>query len=92
MDWNTVRQAHPNRWLIIEALEAHTEGDRRELDRLSVIEECRDGAAAFERYQALHQQFPERELYFVHTARERLTILERQWLGIRRVHATDAPG
>ena len=90
MDWNVVRQAYPDRWLIIEALEAHTEGNQRQLDRLAVVEECRDGAASFQRYQALHQQYPERELYFVHTAREQLTILERQWLGIRRAHAADA--
>jgi hypothetical protein len=32
----------------------------------------------------LHQQSTERELYFVHTAREHLVILERHWIGPRR--------
>ena len=92
MDWNAVRQTYPNRWLIIEALQAHTAGSQRQLERLAVVEECPDGGAAMQRYQALHQQYPERELYFVHTAREQLVILERQWLGIRRAHATDTTG
>ena len=90
MNWNAVRQAYPNRWLLVEALAAHTEGSQRHLDRLAVVEECHDGAAAFERYQELHQQYPDRELYFVHTTREQLTIFERQWLGIRRANAADA--
>jgi hypothetical protein len=91
MNWSTVRQTYPNQWLIVEALEAHTEGQQRQLDRLAVVEECPDGATAFQRYQALHRKYPERELYFAHTAREQLTILERQWLGIRRANAADAP-
>lgn len=82
MDWNAVRQAYPDRWLIVEALEAHSEDNQRQLDRLAVVEECRDGAAAFQRYQALHQQYAERELDFVHTAREQLTSLVRQRIGI----------
>jgi hypothetical protein len=37
----------------------------------------------------LHQQYPEREFYFVHTDREDLDIRERHWLGIRRDNAFD---
>jgi hypothetical protein len=83
MNWSQVRQAHPDQWLIVEALRAHSSGDHRELDELTVVEECADAMAAFRRYQALHEKSPERELYFVHTARETLEIIERQWLGIR---------
>ena len=87
MKWPEVRQAYPNRWLIVEALKAHNTGNQRELDQLAVVEECVDGSDSFQRYQDLHQRYPERELYFVHTSRERLEILERQWLGIRLDHA-----
>jgi hypothetical protein len=83
MQWADVRQAYPDRWLVVEALEAHNMGDQRELDRLAVVEECVSGTNAFQRYQVLQQIYPERELYFVHTSREALDILERQWLGIR---------
>ena len=85
MLWPEVRKAYPNQWLIVEALEAHTTpGNRRQLGRLAVIESCADGEAAFQRYRQLHQEYPAREFYFVHTSREELDIRERQWLGIRR--------
>ena len=46
MRWTDVRQTYPDQWLIIEALEAHTEDDRRHLDRIAVIETCPDGESA----------------------------------------------
>jgi hypothetical protein len=45
------------------------------------------GNAAMENYRRLHQQYPTREFYFVHTNREELDIRERRWLGIRRNNA-----
>ena len=92
MYWTEIRTAYPNQWLIIEALEAHTENDRRHLERIAVVETCPDGATAMQRYRYLHQQYPLRELYFVHTGREELKIEERQWLGIRRGHAVEPQG
>jgi hypothetical protein len=38
MRWADVRSAHPDQWLVIEALEAHTENRRRVFDRIAVIE------------------------------------------------------
>jgi len=88
MRWAEIREQYPNRWLIVYALEAHTEGDRRKLDQMTVVEVCPDGAAALRRYQELHRQHPQREFYFVHTARQELDIRERYWLGLRRRYAT----
>ena len=84
MLWTDVRNAYPNQWLIIEALEAHTKDNRRLLDRIAVVETCADGAAAMQSYRRLHQQYPLREFYFVHTSREKLEIIERQWYGFSR--------
>ncbi len=87
MRWPEIRQAYPEQWLIIEALEAHTtKGQRRILDRLAVLDTCEDGQNAMERYRELHKRYPLREFYFVHTHRENLEIYERQWLGIRSRH------
>jgi hypothetical protein len=84
MIWSEVRQAYKNQWLIIEALEAHTTADtQRHLDRIAVIDCCADGDDATEKYHHLHQKYPTREFYFLHTSREQLDIRERQWLGIR---------
>lgn len=89
MQWSDVRAAYPEQWLIVEALEAYTTEDhQRHLARISVVEQCPDGNSAFRRYRQLHESYPERELYFVHTSRPELTILERQWLGIRKPYGT----
>ncbi len=84
MQWTEIRQAYPDQWLIIKALQAHTTADsRRRLDKIAIIERCQDGTAAMQSYRRMHQQYPAREFYFVHTSREELDIRERQWSGIR---------
>ncbi len=84
MRWQEVREQSPDQWLVVEALKAHTEGQQRCLDRVAVVERCPDGSAALQWYRQLHQEYPLREFYFVHTSRETLDIRERQWLDIRR--------
>ena len=85
--WPEVRATHTEQWLVIEALEAHSQNQQRILDRIAVIEVCADGSAAMQSYRRLHQQYPLREFYFVHTGREELEILERHWTGVRRNYA-----
>src|SRR5678815_837100 len=84
MRWSEVRVAHPDQWLVIEALEAHTSGNRRILDRIAVIEVCSDGRATMKRYRELHRMYPGREICFAHTGMVELDIEERPWLGARR--------
>jgi hypothetical protein len=90
MTWQEVRKAYPDQWLVIEAIEAHTEENRRLLDQISVVETSTDGAAALQAYERLHRAEPQREFYFVHTGRESLDIRERRWIGIRRADAAYA--
>ncbi|MEK6754478.1 MAG: hypothetical protein AABZ00_19645 [Chloroflexota bacterium] len=90
MRWMNVRKTYPNQWLVIEAVKAHSAKTKRVLDKISVLESCNDGVSAMQQYRKLHKKYPEREFYFVHTSRSRLDIYERQWLGIRRGHATSA--
>jgi hypothetical protein len=92
MNWSDIRKAYPDTWLVIEALEAHTEERRRLLDHIAVVDTCGDGAGAFQSYQRLHQAHPYRELYYVHTGREDLDIREQHWVGIRRNDAAYAAG
>jgi hypothetical protein len=40
MRWSAIRAAHPDRWLVVEALEAHSENDHRIFDRIAVVEVC----------------------------------------------------
>jgi hypothetical protein len=82
--WQEVRDAFPQRWLLVEAVQAHSEADHRILDGLAVVEQYgEDAGAAMRGYLGLHKQFPQRELYVLHTSRESLDIEERRWLGIR---------
>ncbi len=90
MRWQEIREQYPDQWLVVEAPEAHTEGQQRCLDRIAVIERYPDGSVALQRYRQLHQEYALREFYFVHTSRETLDIRERQWLGIRRNYASYA--
>jgi hypothetical protein len=93
MNWQSVRGTYLDQWLIIEALSAYTAlNHTRVIERISVIEQCADGTAAFTRYRILHQQIPEREFYFVHTSRTELDIPEVQWLGVRRLHEAYSAG
>ena len=93
MFWSEIREAYPNQWLVIEALEAHTTpSGQRELDDIAVVEVCKDGNAAMKSYRLWHSRYPEREFYFVNTSREKLDIRERQWVGVRRGYATVIEG
>lgn len=83
MRWQDIREAYPDQWLVVEALMAHTVDEQRHLDDLLVVASCADGAAAMQRYRALHQRAPERELYYLHTSRAEPDIRVRQWLGVR---------
>ena len=85
MIWPEIRKVYPSQWLIVEALEAHTDqNNRRQLESIAVIESCPDGNKAMKSYRQLHRQYPLREFYFVHTDRTKLDIRERRWVGIRR--------
>jgi hypothetical protein len=89
MRWSDVRAAHPDQWLVVEALEAHSENDHRIFDRIAVVEVCSDGRAAMKRYSDLQREHRHREFCFVHTSKGELEFEERLWLGIRGLRATD---
>ncbi len=83
MQWADVRRHFPHQWVVIEAISAYTEGDRRMIDELSVVDTYPDGQAAWNGYSALHQQFSRREFYPVHTDREDLEIRDTRWSSIK---------
>ena len=83
MKWAEIRTHYPQQWLMIEAIKAHSENNKRILDEISVVGKYPDSVSAMKSYIQLHQDVPERELYVFHTTREELDITERRWLGIR---------
>jgi hypothetical protein len=83
MWWQEIRRQYPQQWLLVEAIKAHSEADKRVVDQLSVVNAFQDSTAALNSYLEMHRAYPERELYVFHTSRELLDITERKWLGIR---------
>ena len=83
MQWQEIRNNYPDQWLLVEAVAAHTEADKRIPDELAVINAFPDSTSALQRYGQLHHDAPRRELYVVHTRRASLDITERHWLGVR---------
>ena len=83
MQWQNVRQHYPNQWLLIEASNATSQGNKRIVNQLAVLGTFTDSTQALKKYLDLHRQVPTKELYVVHTSRESLDITERRGMGIR---------
>lgn len=83
MQWQEIRKHYPEQWLLVEALKAHSEANKRIVEQLAVINSFPDSVTAMKSYQQFHREAPARELYVLHTSRETIEIFERQWLGIR---------
>ena len=83
MEWKDIRQHYPEQWVLVEAVEAHTEGNMRIVDSLALINTFADSVTALQAYKQLHRASPLRELYVAHTSRTDLEITERVLVGIR---------
>jgi len=85
MRWQEICKHYPQQWLLVEAIKAHSEADRRILEQLAVVGAFSDSTTAMKSYLQLHKEAPERELYVFHTSREKLDVTERRWLGVRGI-------
>lgn len=83
MNWETLRNHFPNQWVLIEAIEAHSDNGKRIIDRIAVINQFAEGKDALNEYKLIHKAEPGRELYVAHTSKVELEIVERKWLGVR---------
>jgi hypothetical protein len=83
MKWSEIRKRYPKQWLLLEALEAHSENGHRIMDKIAVLNTFLDSNAAFQEYRQLHREKPEREMFVAHTDKEILNIRERFWAGVR---------
>ena len=84
MNWEEVRVAYPDQWLVVEAVEAYTTSNHYRIpEKIAIVEQCVDGKAAFDSYRKYHAEYPSREYYFIHTSRVKFEVLERHWMGIQ---------
>lgn len=85
MKWEDVRQAFPEKWVLIEAIEAFTnEESERILVDIVPLKKFSNSPEAMRAYQELHRENPTREFYVLHTSRENPNIIEKKWVGLRR--------
>ncbi|TMN22104.1 hypothetical protein [Lentibacillus cibarius] len=85
MKWEDVRQAFPEKWVLIEAVQAHTDDkSERVLEEISLLKNFSKSSDAMKAYQKIHQENPERELYVLHTSRKEPNIIEKKWVGVRK--------
>ncbi|WP_234121658.1 hypothetical protein [Clostridium hydrogenum] len=84
MKWNEARRVYPNKWLLFEAIESRSEGGKRIVEELSVINVYDEGKEALKEYAEKHKKDKSREMYVYNTKNEKLTIEERSWIGVRK--------
>lgn len=85
MMWEDVRQAFPEQWVLIEAVQAHTDDKcERVLEEITLLKRFPKSPDAMRSYQAIHRENFDRELYVLHTSRKEPNIIEKKWVGVRR--------
>lgn len=85
MKWEDVRKAFPDKWVLIEAVQALTnEENERILIDVAPLKKFSTSPEAMKVYKELHQENPSREFYVLHTNREKTNIIEKKWVGVRR--------
>lgn len=88
MDWNSVRNQYPERWVLIEALSTHSKDNKRDIVDMSVVSNFTETDQAWQdqAWQDLkkhHMSNPTREYYIFHTSNHDLEIIEQSFTGIR---------
>jgi hypothetical protein len=55
MSWDDVKRVYSSQWVLIEAIQARTENDKRIIEKMDVLEGFgEDGDRAFQKYIELH--------------------------------------
>lgn len=84
MKWEEARKIYPNKWILLEAIEAYSHDGYRIIDDLSVINIFNNGSEALKEYSEKHKRDKSREMYVYHTKNKELLIQERSWIGVRK--------
>ncbi len=79
MKWEDIRQAFPEQWILIEAIQAHTnKQNERILEKIVPLERFSNSPDAMRVYQEIHRDESNRELYVLHTSRKKPNIIEKK--------------
>ena len=83
MKWKDIRDEYPDSWILLEAIEAHSDQGKRVVDKIAVLDRFNNSDKAMIAYRELHKKNPERELYVAHTKNKNLEIEERTQLSVK---------
>ncbi|ULO08546.1 hypothetical protein H1230_07000 [Paenibacillus sp. 19GGS1-52] len=83
MDWPTVREKYPGKWVLVEALSTQSLNHKRSINNMSVISDFLIPKEAWSSYKKLHLSDPSRELYVFYTSNEHIEVIEQPFTGIR---------
>jgi len=84
MIWNEVIKTYPYQWVLIEAIKARTESEKRLVEHMDIIGNFNeDGEGAFQKYIEMHKLHKDREYYIYHTSHDNLEISIKRWMGVR---------
>lgn len=84
MTWKSVRELYKDKWVLIEAIKAHSDNGKRIVEDVAVVGVFDKGNEALKDYSNRHKEDKTRELYVCNTVNEELTIEERVWIGVRK--------
>lgn len=84
MHWNEARKVYPNKWILFEAIDAHSEDGKRIVEEISIINVYDQGKEALREYADKHKKDKSREMYVYNTKNAELLIEERVWIGVRK--------
>lgn len=84
LKWSEAIKVYPNKWLLFEAIEAHSNEGYRVIEEISVINVFDEGRNALEEYSEKHKKDKSREMYVYHTKNKDLIVEERNWIGVRK--------
>jgi hypothetical protein len=75
MTWQELRTLYPDRWVLVEALEATTQRGHRTISLLQLVGDYDNNwYQAWAQYKTLHHTDRQREYYVLHTSNETLDI------------------
>ena len=83
MKWQEVRQQYPETWVIIEALQAHDQKNKKIIDDMSVLNQFQNIMDAIKQYKSLHKNNPQRDILVANTENQELDIKTQHWFGVR---------
>lgn len=83
MKWQNVRKQFPDRWVLVEALEAESVENKREIKEMAVISDFENPKDAWAVYRKIHLEDRMRELYILHTCKDEVEVIEEKFVGLR---------